>query len=406
MRREDSSYLKTTPWRDAGQRLLGLRALTGPRRRTRRNAAVYVLASTVTLGLSYLALSSVHPDAALRALRRSDYLWLLPALGLLGLALLARALRWRCLFPAARRPPLHQIGSAMMIGYLYNSILPGRVGELARVVALRRRSALPTVEIAGTALLDRVYDLVGILLMLFCAQPWLPRVGWLGPVALTAGVAAAALIVGAPILAFGGEPMVARLLRPLARLPRMSEARLQQVTGELTRGLSGLRAPRVALAALAWTLIGWLMSALVAFSLTFALHLHLGFSAALLIAVAVGLAMILPAPPAAIGVFEGAVLLALRPFAVSHSTALSYALVLHLVNFAPPVLVGIVLAHLASRRRRSRRTGSASPDPLAADASPAPIVAGASPGSPAMDPTPGSLAVAAVTPEPAGGVVR
>lgn len=388
MRIEDSSYLKATPWREPRQGPPGMRMLTGPRRPTRRNAAVYLLASALTLGLSYLALSGAHPSAALRALRRSDYLWLLPALGLLGLALLARALRWRCLFDAARRPPLRQVASAMMIGYLYNSILPGRVGELARVLALRRRSALPTVEIAGTALLDRVYDLLGILLMLVCAQPWLPRVGWLGPVALTAGAGAAALIVGAPILAFGGEPMVARLMRPLARLPRLSDERLQQAAAELTRGLSGLRVPRVALGALAWTIAGWLMSALVAFSLTFALRLHLDFSAALLIAVAVGLAMILPAPPAAIGVFEGAVLLALRPFAVSHSAALSYALVLHVVNFAPLVLLGILVAHLGSHRRRSGPTGPASPEVLAVSAAP------------------GSLVAASAAPEPAGGGAR
>lgn len=327
----------------------------------RWSAAAYLSALAFTLGFSYLALRGVRLGAAAGALQRSDYWWLLPALGALALASLTRALRWRCLFTAAQRPPLRAIGSAMMLGYLYNNILPGRAGEVARVVALRRATGLPALEITGTALLDRVYDVLGILIMFFCTQPWLPRVGWLGTVALTAGVAAAALLVGMPILALGGEQMLSRLLRPLARLPWLSEARLRRSAGELTRALSGLRVPRIALAALGWTLIGWLMSALVAYLLTIGSHLHLGFSAAVLVATAIGLAMILPAPPAAIGLFEGAVLLALHAFPVARSAALSYAMVLHLVNFAPLVLVGLLVLYLSSRHSRSRESGQDGP---------------------------------------------
>ncbi len=48
--------------------------------------------------------------------------------------------------------------------------------------------------------------------------------------------------------------------------------------------------------------------------------------------------MILPSPPAAVGVFEGAALIALKAYGVPYSSALPYALVLHLVNFVPFVV--------------------------------------------------------------------
>ena len=59
--------------------------------------------------------------------------------------------------------------------------------------------------------------------------------------------------------------------------------------------------------------------------------------------VAIGFGMILPAAPASVGVFEGATLIALRAFGVPRSTGLPYAVVLHLVNFIPFVIVGSLL---------------------------------------------------------------
>ena len=73
----------------------------------------------------------------------------------------------------------------------------------------------------------------------------------------------------------------------------------------------------------------------------------------MLVQVAIGLGMILPSAPAAVGVFEGATLIALRAYDLPHSTALPYALVLHLVNFIPFVLTGALLLHYNARHPRN-----------------------------------------------------
>jgi uncharacterized membrane protein YbhN (UPF0104 family) len=75
-----------------------------------------------------------------------------------------------------------------------------------------------------------------------------------------------------------------------------------------------------------------------------------------LVAVAIGLGMILPSPPAAVGVFEGAALIALGAYGVPHSSALPYAVVLHLINFVPFVIVGALLLHYNSRHLRGSST--------------------------------------------------
>jgi uncharacterized membrane protein YbhN (UPF0104 family) len=78
----------------------------------------------------------------------------------------------------------------------------------------------------------------------------------------------------------------------------------------------------------------------------------LPFAAVVLVQVAIGLGMILPSAPAAVGVFEGATLIALGAYKLPQSTGLPYALVFHLVNFIPFVLTGAFLLHYNARHPR------------------------------------------------------
>jgi uncharacterized membrane protein YbhN (UPF0104 family) len=102
-----------------------------------------------------------------------------------------------------------------------------------------------------------------------------------------------------------------------------------------------------------WTIVAWFFSILCAYLVILALQPQLPFAAGVLVMVAVGLSMMLPSPPAAVGVFEGATLLALHAYGLSHSVALPYAIVLHLVNVVPFLLVGVVLLQYNSRHPRS-----------------------------------------------------
>jgi uncharacterized protein (TIRG00374 family) len=243
----------------------------------------------------------------------------------------------------------------MMIGYLYNNILPSRAGEAARVLVLTQRSTSPPVEITSTVVLERLYDVVAILLIFIIAEPWLPHVSWFGTAAVVTVALAVGLALVAAVLAIYEDRPLRFVLRPLSRFSPFSGERLERAVTEIAHGLAGLRDRRVALEALAWTTAAWVMSIVCAYMVTRAFHLQLPFAASVLVMVAIGLSMILPSPPAAVGVFEGATLIALQAYGLGHSTALPYALVLHLVNFVPFVLVGVALLHYNARHTGGRQ---------------------------------------------------
>jgi uncharacterized protein (TIRG00374 family) len=334
-----------------------------PRARAGRSSHPLLTVATVavTLVFSYLAFNNIDLSMAWRALRMSDHWWLIAALGAFGLSDLTRAMRWRSLFARGRRPAVTVVMNAMLVGYLYNNILPARAGEAARVVVLTQRSAATPVETFATVVLERLYDVLGILVIFFAAEPWLAHVSWFGAAAIAAVLLALLIAATAVLLAVCGDRPLRVLLTPLARLPLFSEERVERTISELTHGLSGLRHPGLALEAFVWTIVSWLLTAACAYFVTVAFHLQLPFACGVLVVVAIGLSMILPSPPAAVGVFEAAALIALDAYGVPRAPALSYALTLHLVNFVPFVVVGVFLLQYNSRHPRSAAEG---PPPL------------------------------------------
>jgi glycosyltransferase 2 family protein len=323
-----------------------------PRGWSRRRVALQAATLLLAVGFGYLTMRDVRFSAAWRALQTSDYWWLIPAFGAFVAATLMRAMRWRSLFARDRRPPRGPVIAATMIGYLFNNIMPARAGEAARVVALTQRAGTPPAEIVGTVVVERAYDVLSILIIFFCAAPWLPRVSWFGPAAVFAAVLTVVFAAAIWVLAVHGDRPLRFVLRPLARLPRLSTEWVERFSVELATGLSGLRDRRVALEAFVWSIAIWLVSALWAWLVLLAFQPELDFAAGVLVIVALGLAMILPSPPAAVGVFEAAALLALKAYGISQTAALPYALVLHVANFIPFILGGAVTLQLGARRPR------------------------------------------------------
>jgi uncharacterized protein (TIRG00374 family) len=292
---------------------------------------------------AYLAVRHVRFGDVWTGLRTSNYWWLLPALAMLAVTIYIRAIRWRYLFASETRPATRAVVSALLVGYLFNNILPARAGEAARVLALKRRAGTPLAEASATVVLERAFDVLCLLVLLFVSVPWLPRVSWLHAAVVLAGALAAGLVVAIVVLAVWSVRPVHFALRPLHRLPFLQRHHVEHIGEALGQGLAALRRPRLAVAALAWTTLSWLAAATSFWFVMRGFHLGLSIGAGLLVVIAANLAQILPSSPSALGVFEAATIVALRPYHVSESDALSYALVLHALNFLPFIVAGLVV---------------------------------------------------------------
>jgi glycosyltransferase 2 family protein len=304
----------------------------------------------VSAVLAWLAARSVDPHAFVASFRRTAWWYLVPSGAALVAAVLARWLRWWLLFAPGRRPPLGALGRAFLIGHLFNNLLPARPGELARAVALKRETGTPVMEALGTTAAERVYDVLALVVLLAASAPFAPvgqnaRTG-----AVAAGTIAAAALVA--VVVFGRDG--ARLERVLSRVPRLSADTARRWAASVVHGIVSLRDRRVAVPAVLLTATSWVLLALSGWALLLAFHLHLGFAEGLLVVVAANLALLVPASPGGVGVFEAAAVSVLAGFSVDRSVALSYAVALHGLNLFPYVLVGALalLGHTRAVRER------------------------------------------------------
>jgi uncharacterized membrane protein YbhN (UPF0104 family) len=304
----------------------------------------------LTAFFTYLALRDAHLGEVKDAFLDSEKAWLAPAFALLALAVFVRAVRWWSLYSPERRPPLGAVTSALLLGYFFNNVLPLRAGEAARIVALNRSAGTSRVESGATVVVERAYDLLVLLLLLFVILPWLPDVTWLRAAAALLVVLLVGLLVAVAVLARFGTRPFELAFRPLARL--LGAERAEWGALNLGRGLAGLRRPRIALGAAFWTALSWILVGFSAWLVLLGFDLGLSPLAGLFVVITTNLALVLPSSPAAIGVFEAATLLALGAYGVSRSEALSYALVLHALNVLPFTVAGLLVLrlHLVSTR--------------------------------------------------------
>jgi uncharacterized protein (TIRG00374 family) len=315
-----------------------------------RSRAFFALTLVVGAVFAYLALRNVKFAETWDALKQSNYWWLIPSLALLTASTFLRALRWQLLFSQRRRPPLRAAWDANLVGLFFNSVLPARAGDAARVAALKKYAGTPMAESAATVAVERVFDVLSLLALLFISAPFLPHVSWLRAAALLALVLAVGLAgVICSIALFGDRPL-RFVLGPLKRFPRVSEEHVEREVENLAHGLAALRNARLGVGNFLLTTLSWLVLGVGFWLLMLGFDLDVSPLAGVLAVVAVGLALIVPSPPAAVGVFEAAGLAALNPYGISGSRALAYVAVLHALNIIPFTIAGLVV--LAGPRRR------------------------------------------------------
>jgi uncharacterized protein (TIRG00374 family) len=301
-----------------------------------RTRALLILAGLlVSAVFTYVAVRDAHPGKTLDALRATDVSLLVPSLLLLAAAFFLRAARWRSLFVGAERPAFRPVVGAQLIGYVANAILPVRAGEAAAIVALNRKARTPIAEATATMFVQRAEDVLALTFLLFVMLPWLPHVSWLRAAGAVAIGLLLVLAVVAVLVARRGEWLVAGIVRPLEWLPFVRRGSLEQAPAQFVRGLAGLVTVRIATVSFAWTTLSWLVQGIGFWLALRACSIHLSPLAGVLVVIGIGLAMILPSSPAALGVFEGAAVVVLSAYGVDDSVALSYALVLHLLNVLP-----------------------------------------------------------------------
>lgn len=305
-----------------------------------------LLGVAVSAALLYFALRGVELDAIANALKGARFWMAVPFLAALFLYYWVKTVRWSDLLsPVARLRP-RELFAPVMIGYAGSALLPMQLGELARSYLVARRAQLTGLAVLMSIALERVFDLLSILLLLGLA---LAFGGEFPAVLISAGclLGAATLVAGALFLAYlyRTAQFVALARRVVRYLPERLAARiLSQIEGGAA-GLHALRNGVLLARVLAASILQWLFMWICVWLSLAAVGVNVPLAGAFVALVLMVIGISLPNSPGYVGSIQLAYVLALKPFGVEAGSAVAASLFFHVLAYASVVIAGFVFVH-------------------------------------------------------------
>jgi glycosyltransferase 2 family protein len=276
---------------------------------------------------------------------------LVVAVLLTGTTYFFRALRWQYLLRPLGHAPFGEAFKATVIGFAVSTLLPARAGEVVRPYLLAKRAGFRFTSTFATILLERLLDLLTVLLLfgfyvLFhnpvaraehaAVYAALKSGGLVAAVGAVAGLAFTMVIAGHP------DTLAAWALKVERVLPARFAAAMAHVVRTFLEGLAIVRQPRRLAVAGLLSLPLWLSIAGPICLTSRAFHIDISYPDAFLLMAILVVGVAVPTPGSVGGFHKAYQIGAVAFFGAANDRAVGAALVLHAISFLPVTIAGSI----------------------------------------------------------------
>jgi len=295
----------------------------------------------------YIAFRSLDFDKARKEIYNIQYTFIFIAFVAAVLSHWSRAVRWNLLIkPMGYKTSDFNSFLAVMIGYLANMGLP-RMGEITRCIVVNRTNKVPVEKLIGTVIVERVIDMICLLIILFFTlilefdKLRVFFVDNLGNI-LSAN---SAKLLSATVILITVSFLALSILLAIVIWKKYKDAKLilniRRFLVGLVEGVKSLRQIEKLWLFVFHSLLIWSMYYLQIYICFFALGAteHLSAVAALSVLVMGSFGMVVPTP-AGVGSYDVAVATTLKLYGIADEGAKTFALVAHVFQFAVVILIG------------------------------------------------------------------
>ena len=263
--------------------------------------------------------------------------WVVAAIALNLVSVVARAAAWDRVIEQGMPPPrprFRTVFSAFGVGLFANAVLPGRIGELARVAVLTRRQRRRSdawATLVGTVFAHRIFDLFPALLLIAYVLATAKIPHW-ALTSLTIFVA-----VGFGLFAFA-----LATARRQHRTMLEGASQVRRLVTMARQGLGVMRAPASAAVAGLLQIAGWICQLLAVWATMRAFEIDAPLPAAGLVLVLMNVAMLFPLWPGNVGLVQAAVALPLVSYGVAYPKGFAFGIGLQAIEMSVGVGVGLI----------------------------------------------------------------
>ncbi len=307
----------------------------------KRKLAIGLVISAVFF---FLAVRGIDWTQFMVALRKTRYLYLIPAVVFTMLGHFSRSIRWGYMMLPIKRCSINRLWSATAIAFMVNNLLPARLGEFVRAMAIGRTEHVSRSASFATIVYERVVDVfVLILLLWFCmvrisGPPWLARSA---EILVVFNIALFALLFVMVRWRAMFKRLVARTVQPL---PLQTRTRIHGSADAFVDGLGVVTDFRSALPIIALSVVVWGCAILGVYSCVLAFNFDVPVMASVFLIVIISIGSMIPSAPAFLGTMQYACVIGLAAFGVERADALAYSTIYHATQFFPITIAGLYYA--------------------------------------------------------------
>jgi len=311
----------------------------------------------VTASLYYVFKSVSIADLA-DALKSIRYIYLLPAIFLVALTYVVRAMRWRYLIASVKEVKTVNLFSPLMVGFMGN-MLPARAGEVLRAYLLGKKEGLSFSASFATIFIERLFDMGLVLLLLFGVlffesktfvmsgsgethqlMGYMVKFGWISFAGCLFIFIFSVLLQYRNDWAMKGVEIITK------PLPHKWAEKIVKLVNSFTQGLNIIKDKKGFLATVFLSFLLWGIFVLMYYPLYFAFGIESKLpviSSLLILCVAIAVFITLFPTPGFLGSFQAACVVALHEiFKIPKAVAVSYGIVTWLVVMGFVITVGSI----------------------------------------------------------------
>ena len=254
-----------------------------------------------------------------------------------------RTLRWQLIIRPIKEIRFTNVFYIIFISYLFNSILPARIGDLIRGYLLTMTEDIKFITSISTVIFDRTLD--GItLVLLFCLSLLFsgmninfdPKLKFL----IILVIFLFTLLLLIYLMDFS---LILKIISPFERIsPKYSQI-LINVFLNFKSGGEILKSGNLVIFKLfSYSIFVWMFEAFLFYFVLYSIGVSISIFTLLILLAVVNFAIMIPSAPGYIGTFETAFVIVLVIYGINSSLALSAAIIIHIIWFVTTILFGLI----------------------------------------------------------------
>ncbi len=316
--------------------------------RKAKNGLKVGMGLVISLVFLYLAFRQLDFQQMKQAFSQANYWLLVPTLAILFLSHWLRSVRWQILLRPMQKISVGTLFSALLIGYAANDILPAHLGELIRAYLIGRKRTIPASSALASIVVERIIDvltlvfLMAVTLILYPFPDWVKKSGY---IMFAFALVLLAFLVLMKAYTAATMKFIHGILKPF---PQRLTEKIEQLSRSFLDGLKPMSSHWNYLFICLLSLLIWacywgvLYLNFYTFDLV-ATH-QLTPLAGLVLLVITTISVVVPSSPGYVGTYHWLCQVSLELFQVPRALGLTYAIVVHAINFFPVFIVGFILA--------------------------------------------------------------